>query len=38
MLDDSESVGDFNEEVKSHYIEDSLDVLGETKSSKNLEG
>lgn len=38
MLDDSEGVCDFNEEVESHYIEDSLDMLGEIKSAKNLEG
>ena len=38
MLDDSEGVCDFNEEVESHYIKDSLDMLGEIKSSKNLEG
>ena len=38
ILDDFEGGGDFNEEVQSHYIEDSLDMLGEMKSSKNLKG
>ena len=38
ILNDSEGSGDFVGEVESHYIENSLEVLGEMKSSKNLEG
>ena len=38
MLDDAEGGGDFNEEVESPYIEDSLGLLDEMKSSKNLQG
>lgn len=38
MLDDAEIGGDFNEEVESLYIETSLGMLDEMKSSKNLQG
>ena len=38
MLDDAEVGGDFNEEVESLYIETSLGMLDEMKSSKNLQG
>ena len=38
MLDDAEVGGDFNEEVESLYIEATLGMLDEMKSSKNLQG